>query len=394
MIRAIHMTNGATQINDCLKNKLGIIIGGSGLVGGSIVHFFKKKWGCNILAPNSKTLSIRSEDDIKNYFASLRPDFIVNSAIASIDSNPQLAFEINYIGSINLARVARSLGIPYIFFSSAAVLPSGSNLSESDSLTLQPSMSNYAKSKLMNELTLEHLRRTEGLDYTIIRLAIVYGKHDHKIQGFHRLLFSVADQSMPLLFTRKGTCHSYTNVQKIPYFIRHILSRRDEFGGQIFHFVDQQPVELAQLILKIRDYLLYKRPKNIYLPYPIANFGVGILHSIMKLFNKIGIEARMPPELMFLKSFYEHQTLSADKLSQSSFSDPFPEETVYSQLPEMLQYYLTRWEQMNLISSFDKEFFDPKKLAEDFLNAPESLLTAIHNNEIQPFSAKDKNNVT
>lgn len=375
-----------TEENTFLKNKRGIIIGGSGLVGGAIAYYFKKKWGCSVLAPNSKTLSLKNADDIKDYFTHNKPDFIVNAAITSIDSNPQLSFEINYIGSINLAKVAQSFGIPYIFFSSAAVLPPGKNLLESDHLALSGQLSNYAKSKLMNEFTLEHLAKTEELDYTIIRLGIVYGKHDHKIQGFHRLLYSVADQSMPMLFTQKNICHSYSNSKKIPYLVRHILEHRKEFSGEILHFVDSNPVSLADLILTIRNYLHLKSPKEIYIPYPIANFGAICMRKLIKLLIKIGIDARMPPELMFLKNFYDTQTLSSDKLATSSFVDLFPRETVYSELPDLIQYYLTRWEQQNLITPYDKEFFDPLKLAEEFHKTPEDLLASIHQGHIHPFS--------
>lgn len=368
-----------------LQHKLGIVIGGSGLVGGSIVHFFEKICGCRILAPNSKKLSIKDANDIHAYFQHYRPDFIINSAIAAIDSDPKLSFDINYIGNINLAKVAGAFNIPYIFFSSAAVLPAGNQLSEETILPLRADLSNYAKSKVMSELTLQHLGETEGLDYTVIRLAIVYGKHDHKIQGFHRLLFSVADQSMPMLFTGKHVCHSYSNAKKLPFFLRHILQHRDEFSGQTYHFVDQDPVFLSQLILTIRAFLELKSPKEFYIPFPVAHFGAGIIRKIIKMLIKLGIEARMPPELMFLENFYQTQTLSCTKLLSSSFTDPAPDETVFSQLPDIIEYYLTRWQQLNLISSYDEEFFDPQKIAEDFLNCPETLLNEIHHHKRQPF---------
>lgn len=368
--------------------KIGVIIGGSGLVGGGIDYFFKKRSGWEILTPNSKKLSIRDPKEIEEYFKTHRPDFIINSAIASLDSDPKLSFEINYLGSMNLARAAASLGIPYIFISSAAVLPPGENLTEEEHLPLTADLGNYAKSKLMSELTLAHLKETEGLDYTVLRLAIVYGRHDHKIQGFHRMLFAIADQSMPLLFTRKGTCHSYTNARKIPYFIRHILAHRREFGGQIFHFCDPEPVALDRLILTIRDILGLKRPRAIYMPLPLAQFGASCIQYFLRLLVKMGIDARLPRELMFLSNFYQTQILSSQKLQQSSFADPLPEQTVFRQLPELIEYYLTRWEQLNLISPmYNKEFFDPQHLSEEFLHSPENLLGDIHSKKIEPFQS-------
>ncbi len=375
-----------TQQEMGFNKKFGIIIGGTGLVGGALVYHFKKKWRYDILAPNSKRLSIRDADDIINYFQSFQPEFIINTAMVALDSNPKLTFETNYIGSINLAKVAIALGIPYIFISSAAVLPSGDDLKETDTLPLTANMSNYAKSKLMCELTLEHLRKTEGLDDTIVRLAIVYGKHDHKIQGLQRLLFAIVDKSMPALFTKKGVRHTYTNAKRIPYFIRHVLQNRDEFTGQTYHFADSTPVELSKIILTIRNYLMLKRPREIFVPLPLALTGIKTMLIATKIMMRFGIEARLPQEIMFIENFYKSQTLSVQKLQDSSFTDPYPNVDVFSLIPDMIQYYVTRWEQLNLIPLINKCFFDPEKLAEDFLDTPQELLAAIHENGIKPFT--------
>ena len=372
------------MIKNFFNNKLGIVIGGSGLVGGGSINFFEKKWGCRILAPNSKKLSLRNTDDIQAFFQRYHPDFIINTAIAAIDSDPKVTFDVNYLGNINLAKVAIIFKIPYIFFSSAAVLPAGNKLNEETMLPLRADLSSYVKSKIMSELTLKHLHKTEGLDYTIIRLAIAYGKYDHKIQGFHRLLFSIADQSMPVLFTGKNICHSYSSSKKTQYFIRHVLENRNEFSGQTYNFVDQESVNLSQLILTIRSYLGLTTPKEFYIPFSAARFGIGTLEKIIKGLHKFGIEARIPQELMFLENFYKTQTLSSVKLQESSFVDPAPDETVFSRLPEIIEYYLTRWQQFNLIS-LDDEFFDPQKIAEDFLNSPKTLLDEIHQQKRQPF---------
>jgi len=369
-------------------SKLGVLLGGSGLIGGSLMYFFKSKSDqkIDILAPNSKKLSLREPGDIKRYFQQFKPDFLINCAIASLDSNPKLALEVNYLGTFYLARVALELGIPYIHISTAATLPMGENLREEDQLPLTLSLSNYAKSKLMAELSLKHLRETQQLDYTIIRLPVVYGTHDHKIQGFHRLLYAIVSQSMPLMFTHDRVMHSYANARKLPYFVQHVLNHREEFSGQTYHFADPNPVLLSQLILTIRSYLNLTVPKEIYLPYPVAKFGKSVMRFILRRMTRIGIEARMPAELMFLENFYQTQTLSAAKLQRSSFIDPFPDETIFTNLPDLIEYYITRWEQLNLISTFNREFFDPQKRAEEFLASPQTLLQSFHReNSEYPF---------
>jgi nucleoside-diphosphate-sugar epimerase len=365
---------------------LGVLIGGSGLIGGTIANYFKTQTqdSIELRAPSSKKLSIRSAIDIRDYFKRVRPDFIINTAIANIDSDAQLAFEVNYMGALNLARAAAAMRIPYIHISSAATLPYGEELTENDHLPLAPNLSNYAKSKLMAEATLRHMHREVGLDYTCIRLAVVYGEHDHKIQGFHRLFFSIADETMPALFTKKGVMHSYSNANKLPYFVHHLLLNRQEFSGETYHFVDKEPVELANLILTIKSYLEVKSPHEIYIPYPVATVGKKTMEILLKVFAKIGLKANLPPELMFLESFYKTQTLSSQKLRRSSFIDPTPEETIYARLPALVIYYLTRWSHQNLISTFSESMIQETSLNIGFKLEPQALLDSIHQDSISP----------
>ena len=95
-------------------------------------------------------------------------------------------------------------------------------------------------------------------------------------------------------------------------------------------------MELARLILTIRDQLNLKSPKEVYIPYGLAGFGQKGAKIFLRMLTKLGLKASLPPELMFLSSFYKTQTLSCEKLATSSFKDPFPEETVYTRLPEMI----------------------------------------------------------
>ena len=375
----------------------GLIIGGSGLIGGYLLHYFKTKTPeIDVRAPNSKKLSLRQLDDIISYFKRNKPDFVINCAITTIRSDALLSYEINYLGSINLARAALALDIPYIHISSAATLPSGENLTEEDHLPLDSSLSNYAKSKLMTEMTLRKMYEKHGLRYTLLRLGVVYGAHDHKIQGINRLLFNVVDRAMPFMLTKKkGVLHSYSNASKVPYFIHHVLKNTEEFSGRHYHFVDPEPVDLAQLILTIKAYMNLKTPREIYIPYQVAKNGNNFMSSVIKLFNRIGYKANMPQEMIFLENFYNTQTLSCKKLQNSSFVDPKPQATVFTELPYFIEYYISRWEHLNLFSSFSSKEFslqqsrqkpvDPsEELAEMFMNTPQELLDTINKDAINP----------
>jgi len=378
---------------DITTKRLGVIIGSSGLIGGALMHYFNNKTTGNIevLGPNSKRLSIRQPKDIKRYFEKYQPDFIVNCAIAPLDSDAQLAYEINYLGAVRLAKMAMQLKIPYIHFSSSATQPMGENLKEEDRLEISPKLSNYAKSKLLAEKTLDYMHETQGLDYTIIRLAIVYGKHDHKIQGFQRLLFSIADQSMPFMLSKPGVRHSYSNTKKIPPFVNHILENRDEFTGQTFNFVDKDPVELVALIKAIKTYLDVKAPREICIPYPLAKTGQTFLIGLIKWLRRLGVEIRLPAEMQFMKNFYETQTLSIEKLGKSSYRDEEPEVTVFTELTSIIYYYLIRWKHLNRITTFNEELKGSSKPAGEFIDSPENLLQTINSYTHKPLKDYEAN---
>ncbi len=361
------------------EKKRGVLVGGSGLIGGALMHYFKTRTpDIEVLSPNSKKLSLREPADIQAYFDRYQPDFIINAAIAAIDSDAHLAFEVNYLGALRLARLAIERRIPYIHFSTAATLPPGEDLREEDVLPLSADLANYPKSKLMADHTLAHLHRSEGLDYTTLRLGVVYGKHDHKIQGFHRLLFSIADEAMPVLLTRRGVRHSYTHCKKIPPFVHYLLEHRQEFSGRVIHFVDPEPVALDRLILTIKSYLNVPVPRRVYVPYPLARLGKVVVGWLVRRLAGIGIETRMPAELLFLEHFYKSQTLSARRLLACSYQDPFPDVTVFSRLPELIEYYIARWEHLNLITSFNPDRFDPRHRVDAFVNDPQGLLERVH----------------
>ncbi len=373
------------QNNSNSPKKLGVLIGGSGLIGGTLAHYFKTHTPetIDIRAPSSKKLSIRNAGDIRDYLKRVKPDFLINTAIANINSDSQLAVEVNYFGAINIARAAAALNIPYIHLSSASILPVGDNLTEENHLPITADLNNYAKSKLMAEKTLQYMKENEGLDYTCIRLAIVYGDHDHKIQGFHRLLFTVADEAMPFLFTKRGVMHSYSNARKLPYLVHHILNKREEFSGETYHFVDKNPVDLSELILTVKSYLNLSLPKEVYVPYPLARFGRKSVSLILKALTKVGLNAQLPAEIMFLESFYKTQTLSSQKLAQSSFIDPIPEETIFSILPKLVHYYLDRWTHQNILSTYSDDIVNPCR--KDIFEDPHELLESIHGDSTSPF---------
>jgi hypothetical protein len=190
--------------------------------------------------------------------------------------------------------------------------------------------------------------------------------------------------------TKTGVVHSYTNNKKLPPFIHYIIDRRKEFSGQTYHFVDPEPVELAQLIFSIKSQLGIKTPKNIFVPYVLARMGKAWIRWIVKIMTRTGIEARIPAELMFIENFYKSQTLSSKKLKDSSYKNPDPRVTVFTELPAMIEYYLIRWKNLNLLSNPGDEQKSHQNRTSEFQHSPTTLLDYLHNINFT-ISKDDKN---
>jgi hypothetical protein len=109
------------------------------------------------------------------------------------------------------------------------------------------------------------------------------------------------------------------------------------------------------------------------------------LDVLLRIFRRVGLKATLPPELMFLDSFYKPQTLSSEQLQQSSFIDPLPEETIFTRLPELVVYYLTRWSHENLISTYNEKMDIDKSEEHNFINNPQTLIDKSHARGIGPF---------
>ncbi len=118
-------------------------------------------------------LDITSKKDVRQVFASSRPDVVVNCAamtnVDACENEREAAWKINVGGVENLAESARSHGTTVVHVSTDYVFDGKSGpYSEED----RPDpLSYYGKSKLASENVL----RTSGIPYVIARTMVLYG---------------------------------------------------------------------------------------------------------------------------------------------------------------------------------------------------------------------------
>jgi UDP-glucose 4-epimerase len=170
-----------------------LVTGGAGFIGSNVVDLFIENGHDVVIVDDLSTgrksnLNSRAkfyEMDIRDpgmreIFASERPE-VVDHHAAQIDvrrsiAEPRFDADVNILGSIQLAELAREFGVrKFIHISSGgAIYGEPLYLPCDEAHPVQP-LAPYGASKYAFELYLYLYKETYGLDYTILRYANVYG---------------------------------------------------------------------------------------------------------------------------------------------------------------------------------------------------------------------------
>jgi UDP-glucose 4-epimerase len=170
-----------------------LVTGGAGFIGSNIVDIFIEN-GHDVVIVDDLSTGRRSninsrakfyqidirDPGMREIFASERPE-VVDHHAAQIDvrrsvSDPRFDADVNILGSIHLAELAREFGVrKFIHISSGgAIYGEPVYLPCDEAHPVQP-LAPYGASKYTFELYLYLYKETYGLDYTILRYANVYG---------------------------------------------------------------------------------------------------------------------------------------------------------------------------------------------------------------------------
>ena len=184
------------------KTKTLVITGSSGFVGNRLADK-ANSLGFNVIGIDIKTDVKKSweshEINISEYdFSHLIPKDSVLIHLASVStdlackSDPQLAINVNYVGTLNTIKCANQAGAKHLIFASSEwVYPERTEItdqSESDDLNLESLQSFYAITKLVGE----SIVRTEShIPFTNLRFGIVYGPRESPGSSLEALVLKV-----------------------------------------------------------------------------------------------------------------------------------------------------------------------------------------------------------
>jgi len=233
-----------------------LVIGSTGLLAFDLIRVFSAKGGSasggkkdyKVIEASRRDFDIVDEAAVKRFISFCKPDIIINTAalvkVDACESNPRKAFEVNTIGALNVAKVAKDVGALNVYISTNYVFDGNKRFFSEDD-TPNP-LNIYGASKLAGEI----LTKIIGGNYYIIRTSWLYGIRRKDSVFVSQILESA----------KKGEAIKLVN---------------DQFGT---------PTYTLDLALKIKELIDKKAPNGVY---HITNSGFcswyGYAEKILKL---------------------------------------------------------------------------------------------------------------
>lgn len=253
---------------------LTLIIGSQGMLGQEIKEAFRKE---KIICWDKNDIDITEKKEANKKILALNPDIIVNcaayNAVDKCEENPKIANDINGYAPGNLSKIAKSLNIPLVHFSSGYVFDGEKNDGYKEYDVPHP-LSKYAKSKLLGEL---EIQKNTDKAY-VIRTNLLFGRPALSAEGkksFIEIMLNlakgknkieaVADEISNPTYARDMAIATYELVmKKYPFGIYHLINNGSaswyDFAKEIFKIknisIDVNPV-LSEKFPRPA-----KRPKN------------------------------------------------------------------------------------------------------------------------------------
>lgn len=158
-----------------MENMKILITGGLGYIGAKLVIALKEKG--HIVEVFDKPKDIRNEKELEEAISG--KDIVYHlAALAELsytDEHPQETYEVNIVGSNNIARICAEKGVLLNFVSTCCIYGNPLEYPSLENSLINPS-DTYAMSKASGEYLIKMWRLAKGLRYNILRFGTVYGQ--------------------------------------------------------------------------------------------------------------------------------------------------------------------------------------------------------------------------
>jgi nucleoside-diphosphate-sugar epimerase len=184
--------------------------------------------------------------------------------------------EINFHGTVNLARQALQNGVKrFVFISSIGVngksTPDGVRYTEEDE---EKPYNSYTYSKMKAEMELRKLSLKAAMEVVIVRPPLVYGPH---VKANFLKLMRLVYTGLPLPFAGINNVRSFIFIDNLTEVISLCVAAANT-GNQTFIVCDDPPLSTPQLLQKI-SHAMGKRPRLFCCPPAVAKTVATVLQK-------------------------------------------------------------------------------------------------------------------
>lgn len=274
-----------------------LITGSSSYIGKNLIDFLERNKidyiGIDLTKPyTNKCIKMNILDTKIGKKIKKKITSIIHLAAISSDQlsvkKPQLSYEVNILGSMNLIRFAKKKNVNNFIFASTEWVYGDFKKNQIKSIRskidIEKLESTYAKTKAM----MEKIIFDSELNYSILRFGIIYGKKKSNFSAVESLAEQVKKKKIISVFSKK-TSRSFIHIDDI---IRAIILSMGYKKKQILDIQGPSLVNL-ETIIKLSSKLLNKNIKILEKDKKkcsIRNINSRISNKILKFKPKVTIE--------------------------------------------------------------------------------------------------------
>jgi dTDP-4-dehydrorhamnose reductase len=156
------------------------VIGANGQLGSELCEKFEEKH--EVVGLTHSDLEITDIDNVKTIMSGIKPDVIVNTAayhnVPQCEKHPDISFQINAIGALNLAKTATDIDSVLVHYSTDYVFD-GEKKQPYVEKDLTNPLNIYAMTKLNGEILIKNYCTR----YFVVRISGIYGKTVCRAKG-------------------------------------------------------------------------------------------------------------------------------------------------------------------------------------------------------------------
>lgn len=255
-----------------------LITGTERNIGNYFATYFGKKY--NVIPITGNILDVTDRTCVYNTMINLKPDVVIHSAgmtsINRCERSESQAYNINSIGTFNIAYACFRMNIPILFISTNYVFNGKKGMPYYETDTPDP-INIYGRTMLAGET----LIRTICRKYYIIRTSYIFGTN-------YSFIDYVLDDNCAAIPVSYDEIVSITHIEDLCHAIDAIINS-DIYG--IINCVDSEPVSKQNLIQKILNFSSIKKdiikisPESVPFHAPLPYYTALDTTFIKKCFN-------------------------------------------------------------------------------------------------------------